>query len=151
MIWGCITSKGAGLWTNCTETLNAASYIFILSSCLKNTIKNYNLRKRKIYFQQDNAPVHKAKDTMEYLQKENYNLIEWPAHSPDLNPIENVWHHLKLKLAAYPDEAKGVHECLERIKKEWPKFTKDIIAPYYQSMPKRIQDVIKAKGGSTKY
>jgi hypothetical protein len=60
-------------------------------------------------------------------------------------------HHLKLKLSACPDRAKGVHDLWERVEKEWDTFTKEDCRKYIDSMPKRIEAVIKAKGGYTKY
>ena len=40
----------------------------------------------------DNAPCHTAKRVKQYLTEENIKVMNWPAHSPDLNPIENLWH-----------------------------------------------------------
>ena len=41
-------------------------------------------------FMQDNAPCHTAKSVMTFLSEEDVTVLEWPAQSPDMNPIENV-------------------------------------------------------------
>ncbi|KAG0972092.1 hypothetical protein G6F29_013705 [Rhizopus arrhizus] len=78
-------------------------------------------------------------------------IDDWPAQSPDLYPIEHLWHHLKLKLSLYDKKAKGVHELWERVEKEWNSFDKEVCRRYIDTMPARIKAVIDANGGSTKY
>jgi hypothetical protein len=43
-----------------------------------------------LVFQQDNARIHLAKDTKEWFETHGVYVEDWPAHSPDLNPIEPV-------------------------------------------------------------
>ncbi|KAG1276163.1 hypothetical protein G6F66_012607 [Rhizopus arrhizus] len=116
------------------------------------TVKYGGGRDGDFIFQQDNDPKHIAKITTTYLKEEaKYPVLPWPSQSPDLNPIEHMWRHLKLKLALYEQRARGVHELWERIKIEWETFDKDICCKYIDSMPARVQAVIKAKGGNTIY
>ena len=49
--------------------------------------------------QQDNAPVHKSEVVRNFLAQEQWEVLDWPAYSPDLNPIENIWAIFKKKLA----------------------------------------------------
>ena len=51
-----------------------------------------------ITFQQDNAPIHKYRLVINWIAHNNINVMEWPAQSPDLNPIENEWSHMKMEL-----------------------------------------------------
>lgn len=49
----------------------------------------------KLKYQHDNWSVHRAKKVEEYLSKQPFETIQWPARSPDLNPIENIWGLIK--------------------------------------------------------
>ena len=75
----------------------------------------------------------------------------WPAQSPDLNPIEHLWTHLKKKLAEYEQPPKEILELWERAEAEWNKIDKEVCQNLIESMPRRIEAVIGAKGGYTKY
>jgi hypothetical protein len=55
---------------------------------------------KKNFFQEDNAPVHTAKIAREFLLSQRMELLPWPAQSPDLNPIDNIWALLEPKLRA---------------------------------------------------
>jgi hypothetical protein len=76
------------------STLDSDLYVEILESELVDTIDYYNLDKEEIIFQQDNAPCHTSKTTMEAFNAIEVNVMDWPAQSPDLNPIENYWGHV---------------------------------------------------------
>ena len=48
--------------------------------------------------QDDNVPVHRARVVKEYMEETDLHGMKWPAHSLDLNIIENVWHIIKHEL-----------------------------------------------------
>lgn len=75
----------------------------------------------------------------------------WPAQSLDLNPIEHLWSHLKRKLVEYEEPPKGIHELWERVQVEWDQIGAGVCQNLIESMPRRVEQVIKAKGGYTKY
>ncbi|KAG1577716.1 hypothetical protein G6F47_013016 [Rhizopus delemar] len=133
-------------------TMNSDLYQHILDTTLREIMEYYNMDWSTAYFQHDGDPKHRSKSAVQWLQANGVNYIDdWPAQSPDLNPIEHLWHHLKLKLSLYDKKAKGVHELWERVEKEWNSFDKEVCRRYIDTMPARIKAVIDAKGGSTRY
>ena len=77
--------------------------------------------------------------------------MDWPAQSPDINPIEYLWHHLKRNLAGYKIPLKGILELWDRVEEEWNKIPSEVCQTLIESMPGCIEAVLKAKGGYTKY
>ncbi|EIE77247.1 hypothetical protein RO3G_07683 [Rhizopus delemar RA 99-880] len=153
MMWGCMTYEGPGYACQIyDETMNSDLYQHILDTTLRETMEYYNMDWSTAYFQHDGDPKHRSKSTVQWLQANGVNYIDdWPAQSPDLNPIEHLWHHLKLKLSLYDKKAKGVHELWERVEKDWNSFDKEVCRRYIDTMPAHIKAVIDTKGGSTRY
>ena len=106
---------------------------------------------KKVIFQQDNDPRHTSRRVQNWFQDQDIKLLDWPAQSPDLNPIEHTWNHLKRCLSEYENTPSGVHQLWDRVVIEWGKISVDECQKWIESMPRRLQAVIKAKGGHIKY
>jgi len=78
-------------------------------------------------------------------------VFDWPAQSPDLNPIEHLWWHLKRRLGEYEIEPKGMQELWERVEHEWNAIPPQVCINYIDSMRRRVSAVLKARGGYSKY
>lgn len=151
MLWGCITACGIGNFCKIEGNMDSAVYTDILSDELLNTIDMYDLDRGSIIFQQDNDSKHTSRLAKEWFAANGINVLEWPAQSPDLNPIENLWRTLKRKLLAYEEVPAGVLELWERVKIEWKTITQEECLNLILSMPARVNAVLMAKGGHTKY
>ena len=109
-------------------------------------------------FQQDNAPVQKARIVQNWLHDNDISVIEWPRYSPDLNPIEHLWWALKRKiLKLHPElehqgkSEEAINNLIEAAKESWDRIGARLLRKLVRSMPERLEAVIKAKGWQTKY
>jgi transposase len=109
-------------------------------------------------FQQDNAKIHVSQSSIEWLMEHGIEFIDWPAHSPDLNPIEHIWKLLKLrtrKLFPHLEHLKknetNIVELIKCIKLAWAAITTEEINNLINSLPRRVEACIRAQGWYTKY
>lgn len=109
-------------------------------------------------FMQDNASIHTARVVRDWFKEMGIPLIDWPPMSPDLNPIEHVWWHLKKKvLDMHPElQFMGAGEeamaALESALREaWTALPDSLFESLIQSMPRRVAACIAADGWHTKY
>ncbi len=151
MVWGCMTSKGVGYLCKIEGNMDQHLYKTILEEDLMKTMEFYELDPEEVIFQHDNDPKHKSKSVQEWLTNQEFGVLPWPAQSPDLNPIEHLWSEVKRKLNKFESPPKGMLELWERIQTTWNDITPQTCQNLIASMPRRITDVIKAKGRWTKY
>lgn len=86
---------------------------------------------------------------MHWLTEEQVNFMDWPANSPDLNCIENVWGTVKQFLAKLTPSTVAIWK--EIIFLLWEELSIDYMQKLVDSIPRRIEGCIKAKGGRTNY
>ena len=150
MVWGCMGWNGVGKFIEVQGSMDAQQYCDILDDGLVDSFEKLEIKEERI-FQQDNDPKHTSKKATQWFEDNDIQLLLWPAQSPDLNPIEHLWVHLKRTLQGYPTPPKGVHELWERVEEEWNGISAETCQNLIESMPRRIKAVIKAKGGHTNY
>ncbi len=148
MIWAAMSSAGVGPLCFLKSTVNAAIYQEILEHfMLPSADKLYG--DADFIFQQDLAPAHTAKGTKSWFNDHGVTVLDWPANSPDLIPIENLWGIVKRKMRdTRPNNADDLKAA---IKATWASIPPQQIHKLITSMPRRIEAVIKAEGAPTKY
>jgi transposase len=151
MVWGCFNNKGIGNLCRIDGKMDSVLYKQILEEDLVRSIEEFGMEKSTVIFQHDNDPKHTAKKVKSWLGEQEFSVMKWPAQSPDLNPIENLWSILKSKLMEYDSSPNGMIELWERIQEKWNEIDAETCQKLVNSMPRRIEAVIKAKGLWTKY
>ena len=153
MVWGSFsgTLGHAGLFFLPKNMIMKADYIKVLHDHMLPICHFMKFRDVIIFCRiMHDASCHKAKKVMKWLSDHNVQLIEWPGNSPDLNPIENCWTYMKNLLSTC--NTSSVLRLSHKILKMWITEMKlDYFRNLSDSMPERLQLVIKAKGQMTKY
>ena len=151
MMWACFSFEGPGRAHLVEETLNSDKYIAeIVQRRVIPQMRDWYPRGDGI-FQQDNAPSHSSRKTLNCLKDAGISMLDWPSQSPDLNPIENLWSVVKQRLRKMNCGTK--QEVIAGFLKVW-NHDDDIVTICQNlvlSMPRRVEAVIKAKGGHSKY
>jgi transposase len=151
MVWGCMGWNGVRQLAEVQGKMNAEQYVSILEDHMLPSLEESGIDEEKVIFQQDNDPKHTSKRAKKWMEDHGISLLDWPAQSPDLNPIEHLWGHVKKELCKYPTQAKGAWELWDRLAEVWNRIPVEVCQNLIESMPRRLEAVIKAKGGHTKY
>ena len=88
---------------------------------------------------------------MTFQTENDIRTLSWPAQSPNLNPIENLWSEVKKKIRTYKKLPSNLSKLNRYVKKAWKEIPKHTIENLVDSMSQRIQAVIVANGGLTKF
>ena len=99
----------------------------------------------------DGATIHQSRETQEWLKSKQISVLEWPANSPDLNPIENLWGTLTRAVFANGRQFNTKEELKTEIFKQWTLIKPRELTNFVKSIPNRIYEVIAKHGGNTRY
>ena len=151
MLWGCMTMQGIGYACRIDERMDAELYTKILDDEFLSTLEYYGISHSNVIFQQDNNPKHTSRLATNWFASKDIEVLQWPPQSPDLNPIEHLWQHLKRKLSSYETEPVSITDLWNRVETEWNLIPQQVCLNLIESMPRRVAAVLKSKGGHTKY
>ena len=129
-----------------TENMDSEQYIKMLS--IANS-EIWKLHPNEFILLWDNDSKHRSDISLNYYIENNVQLLEWPAYSPDLNPIENIWGNIKNNLGS------KVYNKIESIKSDiedyWKIWASNYSTKAIEKMRKRIDAYILLKGKKTWY
>jgi len=158
MIWGCIMEgrkgplvvleypggKGGGMNTKRyrEQVLNAALLPFY---------KEMTKAHGPVHFQQDNASCHTSKSTKKWFEDHHIPLLYHPANSPDLSPIEPVWNELKKIIRNLERRPTSADELITAIHNVWEELDVANVDKHIHGMPDRVEAILRARGGHTRF
>lgn len=147
MVWGAISIKGKSELYFVEKSMDSEQYTRVIEHVLIPFMKTFH--DDNVIFQQDNAPCHVSRASTKFISEKNIRTLDWPANSPDLSPIENLWGLLKRKVARRsPQNKKDLKPILEE---EWAKITPAYCKRLVRSMPKRLLELESKKGRKINY
>jgi transposase len=100
---------------------------------------------------QDNARPHIARCVTNFITETEITKMDWPARSPDMNPIEHVWDMLGKRVKARIPAPQTTQALQTMLLEEWDNLPQELIDNSIRSMPRRMIALIRARGGNTRY
>lgn len=151
MFWGCFSGAlGKGpyiFWERDWGKICSQTYMDHTVPVIHGWMRQYP----GLSLMQDGAPGHRAGATIEELGSRGIYPIEWPPFSPDLNPIERVWHYMKNYLQDNYPEVMPYDKLRAAVKVAWEQIPPAKLDALMDTMPARMQAVIDANGLFTQY
>lgn len=102
-------------------------------------------------FMDDNARPHRAHLVDEFLEREDIHRMDWPARSPDINPIEHAWDALGRRVAARQPPPRTIPDLRNALHEEWGQLPVELLNHLIESMPRRCEVCVAMRGNHTPY
>ena len=147
-VWGGISLRGRTGVSVFDGVMDAEMYVTILKSTLLPFLHEVYPGGHR--FMQDNDPKHTSRHATQFFEENQINWWRTPPESPDLNPIENLWHELKeyLRREVKP---RTKEELVTGTHKFWDGVTVEKCTHYIRHVGKVIPHVIDENGAATGY
>jgi hypothetical protein len=147
-IWACFSSKGVGALRIFDDTMDTRLYTDTMQRFMKPSALLFWPSGAWFYLQ-GNAAYHKSRGSQAWFHNNGVDLVALPPHSPDLNPIENLWADLKRRVEHH--NAQTIEELKKIVTLEWQNTTQSTCANLVDSMTDRMRAVVAAEGFKTRY
>lgn len=150
MIWGGFSYYGKTELAFLEGKQNSSKYVETLKQYLVSAIADLKRQSGSsmVIFQQDNASIHTSQETTDYLKMLDAEVSKWPAKSPDLNPIENVWGVLARSVYANGRQFISREQLKSQIEQSWREIGSNYLKGLIDGMPTRMAQVILQRGNT---
>lgn len=151
-VWGSMTALGVGDLVIVEERMRSEDYVRILRDVMYPSAQRW-FPEGQINLVQDNSGPHRGLLVRDWIaQQPRLHCLPWPALSPDLNPIENLWARIQQQWN-YIEFRRDQEALIDCIIQRWRDLAEDrqFFFNLAQSMPRRLQAVLDNNGAPTRY
>lgn len=149
MVWGAFSALGKLSLDFPSTRMNSEEYQRVMQNHLLPFVRKF--QSHPLIYQQDNAPVHTSRSSLDWFARSGIDLLKWPSCSPDLNPMENLWGIIVRRVYAENRQFDSVGELKAAINEAWKGIEHSVLQNLIGSMPNRLFDIIRAGGKAIQY
>ena len=106
---------------------------------------------KPLHIPRGQCPCHESRRTNQWKTENDIPTLEWHPQSPDLDIIENVWKVIKTKVQRRIDDIRNAEDLKTVVAEIWTSLQLHCIRSLYDSLPRRLWVVLRARGNITKY
>ena len=151
MVWGCLSHDDKMDLVTIQGRLTGERYIHdVLEPVVVPHFEKHPLATRPVYMD-DNARPHRSRAVTAYFQGNAIESLPWPARSPDLNPLEHIWDILGRQIQKMDPPPQTLDELEAALHREWRQLTSHQIRRLTGGMRRRVEAVIRTRGGFIRY
>ena len=149
MVWLMVMPNGLLAHKIIESRFRSTDYIQLLKTTAVPICKlNYG---NEFYFQEDNCSIHKARNVQQFMKSSNINILQWPAKSPDLNIVEDIWKLLSddiyngFQFQNIADLKTAVNRTISKFN-----YERDDMKALYETIRRRLCTVLEKRGDMCK-
>jgi predicted transcriptional regulator len=151
MVWGAFTADDKCILVHIpSEKRKAKDFVEIVYEPALAPFYYSQTKSEDFILMEDGAPVHRSLLPNQWLAEAGIPKMNWPANSPDLNPMENVWKIVKDAVQKAP-RPKNAEEMLRVVNEAWKAIPQETLRTLVGTMRERMEAVVAAKGRSTRW